>query len=79
MCETGLRPDRREGNHHPERCKTRMEHINFHFRQDTEHCFDFETIENALKEAGFVEIRQRDLTPTSIQRLGHLERYMSMA
>ena len=38
-----------------------MEHINFHFRQGTEHRFayDFETMEQALKEAGFVEIRQR--------------------
>jgi predicted SAM-dependent methyltransferase len=47
---------------HPEWCKTRMEHINFHFRQGFEHRFayDFETMEHALKEAGFVEIRQRE-------------------
>jgi hypothetical protein len=39
-----------------------MEHINFHFRQGFEHRFayDFETMEHALKEAGFVEIRQRE-------------------
>jgi predicted SAM-dependent methyltransferase len=50
---------------HPEWCKTRMEHINFHFRQGTEHRFayDFETMEQALKEAGFVEIRQREFDP----------------
>jgi hypothetical protein len=38
-----------------------MEHINFLFRQGFDHRFayDFETMEHALKEAGFVEIRQR--------------------
>ena len=47
---------------HDEWCKTRMEHINFHFRQGLDHRFayDFETMEHALKEAGFVEIRQRE-------------------
>jgi predicted SAM-dependent methyltransferase len=50
---------------HPEWCKTRMEHINFHFRQGTEHRFayDFETLEYLLKEGGFVEIRQREFDP----------------
>jgi predicted SAM-dependent methyltransferase len=46
----------------PEWCKTRMEHINNLFRQGFEHRFayDFETMEQALKETGFVEIRQRE-------------------
>jgi predicted SAM-dependent methyltransferase len=46
----------------PEWCKTPMVHINFMFRQGFEHRFayDFETMEHALKEAGFVEIRQRE-------------------
>jgi predicted SAM-dependent methyltransferase len=56
--------DRRQGESnpwHPEWCNTMMEHINFLFRQGFDHRFayDFETMEHALKEAGFVEIRQR--------------------
>jgi predicted SAM-dependent methyltransferase len=60
--------DRRQGEPnpwHPEWCQTVMEHINFLFRQGFEHRFayDFETMEHALKEAGFVEIRQRGFDP----------------
>jgi len=49
----------------PEWCKTRMDHINYHFRQDTEHryAYDFETIENVLRETGFIEIRQCEFDP----------------
>jgi predicted SAM-dependent methyltransferase len=65
--------DYREGSHapyfktcdsqawHPAGCTTRMEHINYHFRQGTEHRFawDFETAEKALLTAGFADIRRR--------------------
>jgi predicted SAM-dependent methyltransferase len=60
--------DRRQGQPnpwHPEWCKTEMEHVNFLFRQGFDHRFayDFETVEHALKEAGFVEIRRREFDP----------------
>jgi predicted SAM-dependent methyltransferase len=60
--------DRRRAEPNPwaaEWCKTPMEHINFLFRQGFEHRFayDFETMEHALKEAGFGEIRQREFDP----------------
>jgi predicted SAM-dependent methyltransferase len=47
---------------HPEYCTTRLEHINYHFRQGSEHryAFDFETAEKVLRGAGFADIRQRD-------------------
>jgi predicted SAM-dependent methyltransferase len=50
---------------HAEWCKTAMDHINYHFRQDTDHryAYDFETIENVLKEAGFEEIEQCEFDP----------------
>jgi len=62
---------------HPAWCRTKMEHINYHFRQDGEHRFawDLETLEQALREAGFVEIRQRSYRPdldTEARALGTL-------
>jgi predicted SAM-dependent methyltransferase len=50
---------------HPAWCRTKMEHINYHFRQNGEHKFawDFETMEQALRETGFVEIKQREYLP----------------
>ena len=62
---------------HPDWCRTRMEHINYHFRQDGEHRFawDFETMEQALCDVGFVEIRQRKYLPerdTESRALGTL-------
>jgi predicted SAM-dependent methyltransferase len=49
----------------PEWCKTPMDHINYHSRQDTEHryAYDFETIESVLKETGFTEIEQCEFDP----------------
>ena len=46
---------------HPQYCTTRLEHINYHFRQGTEHryAYDFETAEKVLRAAGFVEIQER--------------------
>jgi predicted SAM-dependent methyltransferase len=62
---------------HPDWCKTKIEHINYHFRQDGEHRFawDFETMEQALRNTGFVEIRQRPYRPeidTETRALGTL-------
>ena len=46
---------------HPAWCQTRLEHINYHFRQGVEHRFayDFETLHNVLAETGFTNIRER--------------------
>lgn len=46
---------------HPQYCTTRLEHINYHFRQGTEHryAYDFETAEKVLRGAGFVDIQER--------------------
>jgi predicted SAM-dependent methyltransferase len=43
-------------------CKTKMEHINYHFRNGVEHHFayDFETLKHILHLVGFREIKQRD-------------------
>jgi predicted SAM-dependent methyltransferase len=51
---------------HPEGCTTRMEHINYHFRQGTEHRFayDFETAEKVLAAAGFTDVRRRPFDPS---------------
>jgi predicted SAM-dependent methyltransferase len=45
----------------PEWCQTRIDDINYHFRQDGEHRFayDYETLYHVLMEAGFSNIRQR--------------------
>jgi predicted SAM-dependent methyltransferase len=50
---------------HPKECTTRLEHINYHFRQGTEHRFayDFETAEKVLSTAGFVDIHRREFDP----------------
>ena len=51
---------------HPKDCTTRLEHINYHFRQEREHRFayDFETAEKVLKAAGFLDVRTRAYYPT---------------
>jgi predicted SAM-dependent methyltransferase len=45
----------------PAWCQTRLEHINYQFRQDTEHRFayDFDTLHHVLAETGFTNIRER--------------------
>ena len=50
---------------HPDWCTTKLEHINYHFRQDGEHLFawDFETMEKALRQAGFSKIVRRNFSP----------------
>jgi len=49
-------------NWHPDWCKTRMEHINYHFRQDGEHLFayDYETLSGILSDSGFTGISRSD-------------------
>ena len=61
-----LQACKNKGFWRPEWCKTPMDHINYHFRQDTEHryAYDFETIENVLKETRFIEIEQCEFDPT---------------
>jgi predicted SAM-dependent methyltransferase len=50
---------------HPAKCKTKLDHINYHFRQDGEHkyAWDFETLKNALEDAGFRNCARRDFDP----------------
>jgi predicted SAM-dependent methyltransferase len=50
---------------HPPKCKTKLDHINYHFRQDGEHkyAWDFETLKNALEEIGFRNCTRRDFDP----------------
>jgi len=50
---------------HASWCTTRMEHINYHFRQDTQHrfCYDFETLKYVLEKAGFGMIQRRAFDP----------------
>lgn len=47
---------------HPTDYKTRIEHINFHFRQNGEHlyAYDEELLRMVLKNAGFSQIIRRD-------------------
>lgn len=51
---------------HPKWCKTKMEHINYHFRQGTEHRFayDFETLKYILETSGFSDVKRIDFKPT---------------
>ena len=61
----------------PEWCQTRIDDINYHFRQDGEHRFayDYETLHHALMEAGFSNIRQRAFDAgldTESRRIGTL-------
>src|SRR5262249_986313 len=45
---------------HPAWCQTRIEHVNYHFRQDGEHRFayDAETLIAALSRAGFAGVQR---------------------
>lgn len=47
---------------HPKYCTTRLEHINYHFRQGAEHryAYDFETAKKLLSLAGFVDVKRRE-------------------
>ena len=47
-------------------CRTQLERINYHFRQDGEHkyAWDAETLARTLEAAGFAPVAQRDFDPT---------------
>ena len=47
---------------HPEWCTTKMESVNFHFRQYDQHKFayDYETLKKLLEQCGFLEITQSE-------------------
>jgi predicted SAM-dependent methyltransferase len=51
---------------HPKWCNTRMHNLNYHFRQGQEHkyAYDYETLSQTLREAGFVSISKRQFDPT---------------
>ena len=51
---------------HSENCTTRMEHINYHFRQNNEHRFayDEETARKILEEVGFQNVRRSTFDPS---------------
>lgn len=55
----------KEHDWHPKSCTTRLEHINYHFRQEGKHRFayDFETARKLLDEIGFVNIARREFDP----------------
>ena len=62
---------------HPPWCNTRMHNINYHFRQGTEHkyCYDYETLEKILMEAGFSKVAEVNFDPnidTELRRLDTL-------
>jgi len=62
---------------HPKWCQTKMEHLNYHFRQGEDHRFsyDLETLVKALGNAGFQDIKQREFDPeldSSDRQLGTL-------
>lgn len=50
---------------HPNWCDTRMHHVNYHFRQGTEHkyAYDFETLAQVLEQVGFVSVAKRSFNP----------------
>ena len=50
---------------HPPWVKTRMEHLHYHARQGNQHQFayDFESLEHALRTAGFADIKRRAFDP----------------
>ncbi len=62
---------------HPAHCTTRLEHINFHFRQGDQHRFayDEETAHKILKNVGFIDIERCDFDPeidSSLREIGSL-------
>jgi predicted SAM-dependent methyltransferase len=62
---------------HPEWCETQLDHINYHFRQGTEHkyAWDFETLARTLRSFGFTDIARRECDPerdSESRRIGTL-------
>ena len=54
-----------KGGLHPDICYTPLDHINFHFRQFTEHkyAYDYVTLAHVLEQAGLTDVKQRDFDP----------------
>jgi hypothetical protein len=52
--------------YHPEYCTTRLEHINYHFRQAEQHRFayDEETARKVLEMVGFRDVRRVAYDPS---------------
>jgi predicted SAM-dependent methyltransferase len=50
---------------HPAWCETQLDHINYHFRQETEHkyAWDEETLGRTLRQFGFSDITRREFDP----------------
>ncbi|MGB8065421.1 MAG: methyltransferase domain-containing protein [Candidatus Sulfotelmatobacter sp.] len=50
---------------HPSWCVTQLDHLNYHFRQRTEHkyAWDYETLARKLNEFGFTDIARREYDP----------------
>ena len=50
---------------HPEWCETQLDHLNYHFRQETEHkyAWDYETLVRTLRRFGFTDITRREFDP----------------
>ena len=69
--------DLARGKWHPTWCQTKLEHLNFHFRDCGEHryAYDFETLEKVLTSIGFENVEPRDfdaLLDSEERRLGTL-------
>lgn len=54
-----------EARWHPSWCETRMEHVNYNFRQGGEHRFiyDLETLADLLQRCGFADVQRRAFDP----------------
>jgi predicted SAM-dependent methyltransferase len=59
---------------HPQWCETQLDHINYIFRQVTEHryAWDYETLASILRKSGFVNITRRKFDPVLDTRPGTL-------
>lgn len=62
---------------HPASCVTQLDHLNYHFRQGTEHkyAWDYETLARKLSEFGFRDIVRREYDPaldSDSRRIGTL-------
>jgi hypothetical protein len=55
----------KQKNWHPEEYRTRMEHLNFHFRQNGEHlyAYDEELLRYVLRKVGFTKLKKRSYRP----------------
>lgn len=67
----------RERWHVKSGCRTRLDHINYHFRQNGDHlyAYDYETLADMLNTTGFVDVRKDEYDPdldTPERRIGSL-------